>query len=112
MGDERLMAAERTVRRSGADWTILRPDWFNQNFDEGFFRPAVLAGELALPLGDARQVFVDADDIAAVAAAVLTEEGHAGRSYELSGPDALTFAEAIEIISRAVTSARATRYAR
>jgi hypothetical protein len=55
MGDDRLMAAERTVRESGADWTIVRPDWFNQNFDEGFFLPAVLAGELALPLGDLRQ---------------------------------------------------------
>jgi uncharacterized protein YbjT (DUF2867 family) len=41
MGDERLLAAERTVREAGADWTILRPDWFNQNFDGGFFGPAV-----------------------------------------------------------------------
>jgi uncharacterized protein YbjT (DUF2867 family) len=49
MGDERLMAAERTVRGSGARWTILRPDWFNQNFDEGFFSHAVRAGELAVP---------------------------------------------------------------
>jgi uncharacterized protein YbjT (DUF2867 family) len=57
MGDERPMAAERTVRESGVEWTIVRPDWFNQNFDEGFFRPAVLAGELALPLGDHRQAF-------------------------------------------------------
>ena len=90
MGDERLLAAERTVRESGADWTIVRPDWFNQNFDEGFFRPAVLAGELALPLGDLPQAFVDADDIAAVAAAALTEDGHAGQRYELTGPRALS----------------------
>ena len=89
MGDERLLAAERTVRESGADWTIVRPDWFNQNFDEGFFRPAVLAGELALPLGDLRQAIVDADDIAAVAAAALTEDGHAGQRYELTGPRAV-----------------------
>jgi uncharacterized protein YbjT (DUF2867 family) len=54
MRDERLMGAERTVRESGAEWTILRPNWFNQNFDEGFFQPAVLAGELAMPLGDYR----------------------------------------------------------
>jgi uncharacterized protein YbjT (DUF2867 family) len=67
MGDERLIAAERTVRASGAEWAIVRPDWFNQNFDEGFFQPAVLAGQLALPLGDHRDAFVDADDIAAVA---------------------------------------------
>ncbi|MCP3140165.1 NmrA family NAD(P)-binding protein [Pyxidicoccus xibeiensis] len=108
MGDERLMAAERTVRESGTDWTILRPDWFNQNFDEGVFREAVMAGEVAVPLGNARQVFVDADDIAAVAAAVLTGTGHAGRTYELSGPRALTFEEAVGIISRA--SGRKVQY--
>lgn len=101
MGDERLLAAERTVRESGADWTIVRPDWFNQNFDEGFFQPAVLAGELALPLGDHRQAFVDADDIAAVAATALTGDGHAERSYEVMGPRALSFPEALEIIGRA-----------
>ncbi|MFC7101958.1 SDR family oxidoreductase [Nonomuraea rubra] len=49
MGDERLLAAERTVRDSGAEWTILRPSWFNQNFDEGFFRPAIMAGEVLIP---------------------------------------------------------------
>jgi uncharacterized protein YbjT (DUF2867 family) len=101
MGDERLMAAERTVRASGAAWTIVRPSWFNQNFDEGVMREAVLAGELALPVGDIRQAFVDADDIAAVAATALAEDGHAGQTYEVTGPRALSFAEAVEIIGRA-----------
>jgi uncharacterized protein YbjT (DUF2867 family) len=104
MGDERLMAAERIVRESGAEWTILRPDWFNQNFDEGFFQPAVVAGELAVPLGEHRTAFVDADDIAAVAAAALTADGHAGRSHEVTGPRALSFPEALEIIGRAAGS--------
>jgi uncharacterized protein YbjT (DUF2867 family) len=108
MGDERLMAAERTVRESGAEWTIVRPDWFNQNFDEGFFQPAVLAGELAMPLGEHRQAFVDADDIAAVAAAALTEDGHAGRSYEVTGPRALSFPDALAIVGSA--SGRQVRY--
>jgi uncharacterized protein YbjT (DUF2867 family) len=108
MGDERLMAAERTVRESGAEWTIVRPDWFNQNFDDGFLHPAVMAGELALPLGDHRTAFVDADDIAAVATAALTEEGHAGRSYEVTGPRALSFPDALEVIGRA--SGRSVRY--
>jgi uncharacterized protein YbjT (DUF2867 family) len=108
MGDERLMAAERTVRESGADWVIVRADWFNQNFDEGFFQPAVLAGELALPLGDHRQAFVDADDIAAVAVASLTEDGHAGHSYEVMGPRALSFPDALGIIGRAC--GRSIRY--
>jgi uncharacterized protein YbjT (DUF2867 family) len=108
MGDERLLAAERTVRASGAEWTIVRPDWFNQNFDEGFFQPAVLAGEVALPLGDHRTAFVDAGDIAAVAAAALTGDDHAGRSYEVTGPRALSFSEAVEIIGRA--AGRSIRY--
>jgi uncharacterized protein YbjT (DUF2867 family) len=100
MGDERLITAERTVKESGAEWTIVRPSWFDQNFDEGFFHPAVMAGQVVLPVGDLRQAFVDADDIAAVAAAALTEEGHAGRSYEVTGPRALSFAEAVDTIGR------------
>ncbi|WP_432093238.1 NAD(P)H-binding protein [Streptomyces sp. bgisy100] len=108
MGDERLMAAERTVRESGAAWTVVRPDWFNQNFDEGFLREAVRAGEVTLPLGDVRQVFVDADDIAAVAVAALTEDGHSGQTYEVTGPRALSFAEAAETIAR--VSGRPVRF--
>ncbi|HEX8703568.1 MAG TPA: NmrA family NAD(P)-binding protein [Myxococcaceae bacterium] len=108
MGDKRLMAAERTVRESGADWTILRADWFNQNFDEGFFRESIMAGELAMPLGPLRQPFVDASDIAAVAAAALTEDGHAGQTYEVTGPRALSFTEALEIIRR--VSGREVRF--
>ncbi len=108
MGDERLLSAEATVRGSGADWTILRADWFDQNFDEGVFRPAVMAGELALPLGDLRQAFVDAGDIAAAAAAVLTSEGHGGRSYDVTGPRPLSFAAAVEIVAR--VAGRPVRY--
>ncbi|MGK5522780.1 NAD(P)H-binding protein [Micromonospora sp. URMC 107] len=100
MRDERLLAAEKLVRDCGVEWTILRPDWFNQNFDEGFFRDAVLAGTVAVPVGDARQGFVDADDIAAVAVAALTGEGHHGRVHEITGPRALSFGEAADIIAR------------
>ncbi|MFI0263118.1 NAD(P)H-binding protein [Streptomyces sp. NPDC017056] len=99
VGDERMMAAERAVETSGAAWTILRPDSFNQNFDEGFFRQAVAAGELVMPFGDVKQAFVDADDIAAVAAATLTSPGHAGHRYEVTGPRALDYAEALGIIA-------------
>ncbi|MFF4340914.1 SDR family oxidoreductase [Kitasatospora sp. NPDC001540] len=78
-----LKAAERAVQDSGVEWTILRPGWFAQNFSETFWRPAVLSGLLALPTGDGRTPFVDAEDIAEVAAAALTEDGdrHAGRAY-------------------------------
>jgi uncharacterized protein YbjT (DUF2867 family) len=96
-----LKAAEQAVRASGMDWTILRPGWFAQNFSETFWRPAVLAGTLALPTGDGRTAFVDADDIAEVAAAALADERHAGRTYSLTGPRTLGFAEAVEIIGKA-----------
>jgi uncharacterized protein YbjT (DUF2867 family) len=100
MRDERLLAAERLVRGSGVGWTVLRPDWFDQNFDEGFFRPSVLAGELVLPLGEKEQAFVDADDIAAVAVAALTEDGHEGEVYEVTGPEALSFPQALDVLAR------------
>ncbi len=108
MGDQRLLDAERLVRDSGAEWTVLRPGWFDQNFDEGFFAPAVVAGEVLVPVGELRQAFVDATDIAAVAAAALTRGGHAGQVYEVRGPEALTFAEAVAVVSR--VSGRSVRF--
>ncbi|HEX2300632.1 MAG TPA: NAD(P)H-binding protein [Pseudonocardiaceae bacterium] len=101
MGDQRLITSEGTVRGSGVDWTIVRASWFNQNFDEGFLRSSVLDGVVTLPLGDSRHGFVDAADIAAVAATCLIEPGHAGRTYVVTGPAALTFAEAVQIVSHA-----------
>jgi uncharacterized protein YbjT (DUF2867 family) len=68
----------------------------------------VLAGEVALPVGDVPEPFVDAEDIADVAAAALTEDGHAGRVYELTGPRLLTFGEAVAEIARA--SGRQVRF--
>ncbi|HEX2042169.1 MAG TPA: hypothetical protein VHF24_05970 [Acidimicrobiales bacterium] len=68
----------------------------------------VLAGEVALPAGEVREPFVDADDIAAVAAAALTEPGHEGQLYEVTGPRLLTFADAVEEISSA--TGREIRY--
>ncbi|MEV6839630.1 NAD(P)H-binding protein [Streptomyces sp. NPDC051133] len=96
-----LHAAEQAVRGSGADWTVLRPQWFAQNFSEGPWRPGILAGTLALPTGDGRTPFVDAEDIAAVAVAALTEDGHSGRVYDLTGPRAVSFGEAAGLIARA-----------
>lgn len=97
---------EAAVRSSGAAWTILRPGWFAQNFSEGVFLDGVRAGELALPTGGGSAAFVDADDIAAVAAAALTEDGHDGEVYELSGPRALGIAGVLDEIAK-VTGTRA-----
>jgi uncharacterized protein YbjT (DUF2867 family) len=108
-GEEEAQRAERVLQASGAEWTVVRCSWFNQNFSEGYLLEPILAGELGLPVGDVPEPFVDADDIADVAVAALTEDGHAGRVYELTGPRLLTFAEAFEEIARA--SGREVRFA-
>jgi uncharacterized protein YbjT (DUF2867 family) len=100
-GEEEAQRSEETLMRSGAAWTVVRASWFSQNFSEGHFREPLLAGALALPAGDVGEPFVDADDIADVAVAALTEEGHVGEVYEVTGPRPLTFAEAVEEIARA-----------
>src|SRR5215210_5268087 len=100
-GEEEAQVSEQTVRDSGADWTILRSSWFSQNFSEDYMLEPVLGGEVALPAGNMPEPFVDADDIADVAVAALTEDGHGGRLYELTGPRLLTFAEAVGEIAQA-----------
>jgi uncharacterized protein YbjT (DUF2867 family) len=100
-GEEGALLGEQAVRESGAEWTILRCSWFSQNFSEGFFLDQVRAGEVALPVGSVREPFVDADDIAEIAVKALTEDGHAGQLYELTGPGLLTFADAIGEIAKA-----------
>ncbi|MFD3405566.1 NAD(P)H-binding protein [Kribbella sp. NPDC058693] len=96
-----LHAVEQTVRGSDAEWTILHPNWFAQNFTEGPWKHAVRSGTLALPAGDGRTPFIDADDIADVAAAALTTADHNGRTYELTGPEAITFTEAADELTEA-----------
>jgi uncharacterized protein YbjT (DUF2867 family) len=91
---------ETAVRRSGADWTIVRVGFITQNFGEGFLAEMIRAGVVALPVGDVAEPFTDADDIADVAATALTEPGHAGRIHELTGPRLMTFADAIAEIAR------------
>jgi len=107
-GEAEAQRAEQAVRDSGADLTILRSTWFSQNFSEDYLLEPVLSGELALPAGDTPEPFVDADDIADVAVAALTQDGHAGQIYELTGPRLLTLAEAAAEISKA--AGREIRY--
>jgi AraC-like DNA-binding protein len=79
----------------------VRCNWFNQNFNESFFLGPVLDGAISIPAGDAVEPFVDAGDIADVAVAALTEPGHDGQVYELSGPRLLGFHEVAREISAA-----------
>lgn len=107
-GEPEAQCAEEKLKASGADWTILRCAWFAQNFSESFLLDPVLAGEVALPVGDVGEPFVDAEDIADAAVAALTQPGHENQLYELTGPRLLTFAEAIVEIGRA--AGREIRY--
>ncbi|MFF9690872.1 SDR family NAD(P)-dependent oxidoreductase [Streptomyces sp. NPDC014623] len=97
-----MRSAEEAVCGSSLGWTVLRASNFAQNFDEDVFHAPLVAGTLALPAGDVPEPFVDVEDLADAAVAVMTEgDRHTGRVYELSGPRSLTFTEAVELISRA-----------
>ncbi len=101
-GEEEAVAAEEALKASGADWTVLSAAWFFQNFSEDFYLDPIRAGHVALPVAAAApEPFIDAEDIADVAFAALTETGHSGRKYELTGPRAMTFAEAFAEIAAA-----------
>ena len=99
-----MLSAEDAVRGSSLEWTVLRPCDFAQNFDEELLHAPVLEGEVALPAGTLREPLIDLEDVADAAAAVLLSEAgrHAGKVYELTGPRTLTYAEAVELISRAI----------
>jgi uncharacterized protein YbjT (DUF2867 family) len=100
-GEAEAQRAEREVIAAGTEWTVVRCSWFAQNFSEAFLLDGVLAGEIALPAGDVPEPFVDVEDIADVATAALTQDGHHGEIYELTGPRALRFDEAAAEIAAA-----------
>ena len=78
-GEAEARRAEALVQAAGTDWTVLRCSWFSQNFSEGYLLEPVLSGEVALPVDAMPEPFVDAEDIADVAAAALTDTRHAQR---------------------------------
>jgi uncharacterized protein YbjT (DUF2867 family) len=100
-GEPEAARCEQAVRDSGAVTTIIRASWFSQNFSEGHLLDPVLAGVVALPGADVPEPFVDVDDIADIAVAALTEPGHAGETYEVTGPRLITFTEAVAEIAAA-----------
>ena len=100
-GEEEAEATEKLLQDLDVDWTIVRASWFAQNFSESYFAEGVVGGVVALPANSTPEPFVDADDIADVAVAALTEDGHRGRLYEVTGPRMLTFAEAVAEIATA-----------
>ncbi|WP_428515004.1 NAD(P)H-binding protein [Roseovarius sp.] len=100
-GEHHARLGEEVVRNSGVDFTIVRAAWFAQNFSEGYLRDPVLAGVLPMPGGDIAEPIIDIDDIADVVVAALTEDGHRGALYEVTGPRLMTFADMAGELSRA-----------
>lgn len=100
-GEHGARAAEDVVLGSAIDSTIVRASWFSQNFTEGMLAGSVASGFVAIPAGDRREPFVDVDDIADVAVEALTGDGHAGRVFEVTGPELLTFADAAGLLTEA-----------
>jgi uncharacterized protein YbjT (DUF2867 family) len=93
-------AVEDRLKASGLAWCILRPNSFMQNILL-YFAPSIRAqGVFYGAMGDARTSFVDVRDVAAVAAAALRDSAHDGQTYELNGPEALTYAEVAAKISQ------------
>jgi uncharacterized protein YbjT (DUF2867 family) len=95
-GEELAQACEQVVIQSGIEWTIIRANWFMQNFSESFFLEPILYSEVVLPTIKSPEPFVDADDIADVAVAALTNKHHSHKIYELTGPVALSFESATD----------------
>ena len=91
---------EEYLKKSGLEWTILRPNFFMQNL-LGLVGMAK-EGTIYAPAGDGKAAFVDVRDIAAVAGAALTEEGHAGKVYEVTGPEAIGYEEIAAAFAEAI----------
>jgi uncharacterized protein YbjT (DUF2867 family) len=100
-GQPPLGALHGLVRATMPEWTVLRPSWFMQNFTgEHPAGVGVRTGEIFSATGDARVGFVDAGDIAAVAGHALTDDVPHNADHVLTGPEAVSYAEAAEIIGK------------
>ena len=103
-----LRQVELALERSGSPFVILRPNWFMDNFHTFWFAPIAEAGVIPLPAADAKTSLIAAGDIGAAAAATLRTDRYDGRAFTLTGPEALTYAEAAAVLSKA--AGREIRY--
>ena len=92
-----LAAREQVLRESGLGVTYLRPSSFASNAFA--WRDSIRAGKVVDPTGDGVLAVTDPEDIARVTVAVLTEDGHVGKGYLLTVPEALTSRQQVENIT-------------
>jgi uncharacterized protein YbjT (DUF2867 family) len=95
--DGAVARAEQALRAGPLPWTILRPAHFAQNFTEAMFAPS--GGRILAPAGTGAEPFIDVQDIAEVAAAVLAGGTFDGMTLELSGPEAVSFTDAAAVLA-------------
>jgi uncharacterized protein YbjT (DUF2867 family) len=93
---------DQAVRTSGIGYTILRPNFLMQDFATFYGKAIRAAGTIFLPLGDAQVSHLDLRDLAKASVAALTDDRHLGRTYDLSGPEALHTSEVAEQIGSAI----------
>lgn len=101
-GEHHAKLGEEAVRNSGLDYTLVRAAWFAQNFSEGYLRDPILAGILPMPGGMIQEPIIDIEDIADVVVAALTQDGHKGALYEVTGPRLMSFAEMADTLSQSI----------
>ncbi len=99
---------EKLIRESGMDWTFLRASFFMQNLNTTHRDEIKDRGEIAVPVGKSRTSFIDVRDIGAVAAKILSEDGHRNRAYDLTGSSSLDYFEVAATLSSVLC--RAIRY--
>jgi uncharacterized protein YbjT (DUF2867 family) len=88
------------LKKSGIEYTILRPNFFMENFSTGYAALMIKSGKISLPAGDGKTSFISVGDIAEAAATVFQEkERHYGAEYNLTGPEALSYGHVAAIIS-------------
>ncbi|MFP4554899.1 MAG: SDR family oxidoreductase [Actinomycetota bacterium] len=90
---------ETHLKESRLAWTILRPGFFAQNIESAYRQDIVEDDRIYVPAADGKVAFIDARDIAAVAALALTDPSHEMKEYHLTGPQAVTFHRVAEILS-------------
>jgi uncharacterized protein YbjT (DUF2867 family) len=95
-------AAEQAIEASGVPWTFLRPGSFMQNVVNYMGDTIRSQNAIYTAAPDAPVAHIDARDIGAVAARVLSEAGHEGKAYELAGPEAPTYRDVAALLSRAL----------